>query len=188
MLPYCVLAIENEDDKAFMEGLVCEYERLIYSTILKITDDTWAIDDIYQQTWEKLIDKIPLLRSREKPQRINYMISTAKNLARNYIRDNSRPKETEFDSSLDMQMNNQEDGEFELRLIKAEEIDCLARIWPNLDQRSRQILEGYYILEKSMSELADEFRIKPSSVRMALTRARKNALYLLNAELNQCRN
>ena len=40
-------------------------------------------------------------------------------------------------------------------------------------------MEAKYILEKSDKEIADELHIKPQSVRMALTRARKNAIELL---------
>lgn len=41
------------------------------------------------------------------------------------------------------------------------------------------MLEGYYILEKPMAELGMELGIKPTSIRMALTRARGKAYKLL---------
>jgi len=68
-------------------------------------------------------------------------------------------------------------------MVKDAELDSLARVWPKLDERSRYILEGYYILEKPMATLAEELGIQPKSVRMALTRARKNAYQLFEKEL-----
>lgn len=183
MIPYCILAIEDDDDRAFMEGLVHSYERLVYSEIRKITTDSWAIDDIYQIAWERLIDKIALLRSRGRNQLVNYIISTAKNTARNYIRDYAYPKEAPFEDYLDISGPFNDDHHIELRLMKTEELECLARAWPGLDERSRYILEGYYILERPMEELARELGIQPKSIRMALTRARKNAYALLKKEL-----
>lgn len=183
MIPYCILAMEDDDDRAFMEGLVHSYERLVYSEIRKITADSWAVDDIYQIVWEKLIGKIALLRSRGRDQRINYIISAAKNTARNYIRDHAYPKEYPFEDYLDVSGPSGGDGHIELRLMKQEELACLARAWVGLDERSRYILEGYYILEKPMEELARELGIQPKSIRMALTRARKNAYALLKREL-----
>ena len=64
-------------------------------------------------------------------------------------------------------------------VIMQSQLEALQSIWPRLDMRSRYILEAKYILEKSDKEIADELHIKPQSVRMALTRARKNAIELL---------
>lgn len=39
MIPICILAIEDEDDRAFMENLYMSYQRLMYSTIRNIVRD-----------------------------------------------------------------------------------------------------------------------------------------------------
>ena len=67
-------------------------------------------------------------------------------------------------------------------LISKEEIDELVRRWPQLDAKSKYLLEGKYILGKSDEALAEELSIKPASVRMALTRARQCAYQLLTKE------
>jgi len=64
-------------------------------------------------------------------------------------------------------------------LISIEEIEELAQRWPQLDDRSKYLLEGKYILCKSDETMAEELSIKPASVRMALTRARQCAYRLL---------
>lgn len=64
-------------------------------------------------------------------------------------------------------------------LISIEEIEELVQRWPQLDDRSKYLLEGKYILGKSDEALAEELSIKPASVRMALTRARQCAYRLL---------
>ncbi len=71
----------------------------------------------------------------------------------------------------------------DLHFIRREELDCLARVWPRLDERSQYILEAYYILEMSTKEIGEELGIKPGSVRMALTRARQKAYELLQKGL-----
>lgn len=184
MIPYCVLAIENDDDREFMTGLVETYKRLIYSTILKITKKPWDVEEIYQTTWENLIDKIQLLRSRDRNRRANYMISTAHNTALNYVRDNKRTKEFSYEEYLDTSDFKDAGSLAERHLIKREELSSLSQVWLRLDERSKFILEGYYVLEKSMAELAQELGIKPGSVRMALTRARRAAYKLLEDDLD----
>ena len=67
-------------------------------------------------------------------------------------------------------------------LISKEEIEELVRRWPQLDAKSKYLLEGKYILGKSDEVMAEELSIKPASVRMALTRARQCAYQLLTKE------
>lgn len=187
MIPYYILAIENDDDRAFMEDLYRNYNRLMYSEIFKLVRDPWATEDLMQSVLIKLIDKLSLLRNKPRKPLINYIISTCKNTARNYLRDHGRNSESSYENYLEV-FSTQHDGhEMERKLIKAEELDCLTRIWPKLDERTRSLLEGYYILEKPMAKLAAELGIKPDSARMALSRARQKAYDLLENELEGSR-
>ena len=61
----------------------------------------------------------------------------------------------------------------------------MSRIWTQLDERTRYLLEGYYILDLPAAEMARELNIKPASLRMALTRARKTAYQLLQDSSKQ---
>ena len=62
MLPLVIMAIEDEDDKAFMTWLYLQYRRLIYSEVRKITGNTDEVEDLLQSVVEKLIEKLSLLR------------------------------------------------------------------------------------------------------------------------------
>ena len=64
-------------------------------------------------------------------------------------------------------------------MILSEENAQLREIWPMLSEDQRFILEGKYILGYSDKELAEQLQCNPSSIRMKLTRARRNALALL---------
>lgn len=183
MIPFCVLAIEDDDDRAFMTFLVENYGRLVYSRIRKITKNDWDVDDIYQIVWENLINEIGKLRIFERDQRINYLIVTARNKALNYVRDKDRRRESPYEDDLDASDFKDTDDLTEFCIIKGEELAALAQIWPKLDERSKYILEGYYILKKPMEELAPALGIKTGSFRMALTRARRCAYKLLDEEL-----
>ena len=86
MIPYCILVIENDDDRDFMTNLFLKYQRLMYSEIYNLTHDAWSTEDIMQSTLVKLIDKIPLLRSLNRNQLVNYIITASKNTAINYLK------------------------------------------------------------------------------------------------------
>ena len=70
-------------------------------------------------------------------------------------------------------------------VILKSQLELLKEVWPQLDARSRYLLEAKYILEMGDAEIASSLDIKPSSVRMSLTRARKNALELLKNKKNE---
>lgn len=185
MIPYCILAIENEDDRAFMEGLYRNYHKLMYSEIIKITRNQSDAEDIMQSVLEKFIDKIPELRVKDRDRLVNYIIVSCRNRSYNFLRDSRQSRMVQYEDCIDAPDDKYDRHQMDFSLIKDEELRSLSRIWPKLDERSRHLLEGYYILEKSMPQLGEELGIKPSSVRMTLTRARKKAFELLEKELGE---
>ena len=59
MLPLVIMAIEDENEKAFMTWLYLQYHRLIYSEVRKIVGNTDEAEDLLQSVVEKLIEKLP---------------------------------------------------------------------------------------------------------------------------------
>ena len=47
-IPPAILAIEDEDDRSFMENLYRSYYRLMYHEIFTVTSDPWLAEDILQ--------------------------------------------------------------------------------------------------------------------------------------------
>jgi RNA polymerase sigma-70 factor (ECF subfamily) len=181
-IPICIVMMDDASDREFMTRLYEQYNRLMYHQVLPIVNqDKWAAEDVVQSALVALIKKIPLLREQEERVRVSYIISTCKNKACNYVRDEQRhqakvntsefPKEEEEDISL------------EDRLIHEVELDCLAQTWHKLDEQTQYLLEARYILKKSYQEMAQDLGAKPDSLRMAMTRARHKAKELINQEM-----
>lgn len=187
MIPYCILVIEDDDDRAFMEQLYIDYHRLMYSEIIKILKDEWNTEDVMQSVLEKLIDKISELRDKPKNNLVNYIISACKNKSFNYLRDNGKKVSISFDDYVEGRDNSYYNHDMDLPLIRADEFSALQRIWPKLDERTRSVLEGYYILEKPTPVLAEEFGLTPHSFHTILSRCRKKAFALLQKELDEKR-
>lgn len=185
MIPIYILAIENESDREYMTSLYCQYEKLMYSTIRKFTNDPWLVDDIMQNTLEKLMHKISLLKSLNRDRLISYVISSCKNNAYIILRYQSTHSAIDFTDTNYNDCSLDDFSIIESRLLHEEELSYLIRIWPLLTPRNQFILRAKYILEKSSSEIAHELRIKPESVRMALTRARKEAYILIEREMKK---
>jgi len=178
MMPFAILAIEDSDDRDFMESIYNDYKRLMYSEINKITRDRWVTEDILHSVIVKLIDKVSLLRSLTKAKLINYIMITSKNTALNYLRDTKKVSEYTYDENI--YDNGVQDSLLEDKLISIELINSMHSAWRLLDERSKRVLEMKYILEKKDSEIAEELGIGANSVRMTLTRARNNFKRELN--------
>lgn len=172
IIPNYILAIENDDDRAFMEAFYKQYKRPMYSTAYNILKHPANSEDVVQAVLLKLIDKkIPLLRTLSKTKTVNYIITACKHEAYNFIRDNKMAKNLPFEDCDDIP-DTEEERPMDLYFVRQEERDCLKRVWPRLNERYQYVLEGFYILGKSAKELAEELGVKPSNARMLLSRAR----------------
>lgn len=180
MIPYVILAIEDDDDREFIRRLYITYERLMYSEIYKIVRDNWATEDVLQDTIIKLIAKTELLRQLPEKKRINYVISASKNTAYTYAK---RKMNRDLLSIEELDDNGKTMcflwDNVEENLILQDDLKQLFKVWSSLDDRTRYLLEARYVLEKSAMEISKDLGIKPGSVRMALTRARKSAYELI---------
>lgn len=183
MIPTYILVIENDDDREFMAALYMNYNRLMYQKICQIVRNKWVAEDLLQEVLVKLIDKVKELRTKDRDHLVNYIIAASMNIAKNYLRDSNRNYELAFDNQVEYPNSVRSESEVEIQLIRESDLDTLARIWAELDERNRYLLRGRYILELSVEEMAKELKIKPASIRMALTRARKIAYQMLTEEL-----
>ena len=174
IIPSVILAIEDESDRDFMEQVYRQYHRLMYHTIYQLTDDPWLADDVLQITLVKLIDNIPTLRSLSNTKRINYIISAVKNSTYTQLRKTKNHPEIDIEEWMIKNTLTAEDDP-ELLAIHKEEVQAFSQIWTKLDDKNRLLLEGRFILGKSYEELAVDLGMNPSSVRMAVTRAKRLA-------------
>ena len=170
MLPLIIMAIEDEDDKAFMTWLYLQYRRLIYSEVRKIVGNTDEVEDLLQSVVEKLIEKLPLLRGMEQSRLVNYIISTAKNTAYNSLRGKEQEILWGDQEGLADPAPMPED-----HILAQEDLYRLARVWLDLDKKTQYLLNAKYVLKKSGKEIASDLNMPPDNVRMALVRAKRKA-------------
>ncbi len=177
-----ILAIRDDDDRAYMTRLFVKYQRLMYRTIHDILGDKWATEDVLQTTLLRLIDHLDTLRRLEPEGLAGYIAAACRHTAYNAVRDSSRHPWLPLDGEPEVPDERQE---VEDRVLRRLELDALAQVWPRLDENTRWLLEARYILDYSDGELARELGVKPDSVRMALTRARRKARRLMESQHNE---
>ena len=178
MIPLYILAIEDDDDREFMASLYSKYERILYSTVIKITNNYWDAQDVVQSVLVKIIqNKIPLLKRLPERKLINYLVTACHNTAINYVKKQSFWIENTED---DLENNSDRSSEHVLSLeeiiLSEEEQREFFHVWNSLDERTKYFLNARYILEQSTAEIAADLQISEAQVRTYLSRARKKAL------------
>ena len=151
----------------------------MYFYIMEKLHDPWQADDVMQESVVKLIDKIGVLRRLSESKRCNYIITTAKNTTVSYLRREAVRKGIPYDDWVKDCIGTASEEDPESLVLHQEEMDLLQYVWDDLDERSKYLLSGRYILEQSFEELAKELGVSTGSARMLLTRAKRSALALI---------
>ena len=180
MIPVFILAIENEDDREFMAQLYENSKWILFAELKKMGVNYWDMEDLINDSMVRLIDQVKTLRSLPKKRLINYVITTARNRAKNYFRAKGKATFVSMDDEegpLNGTVASDED--LEEYVILWDRKNRLKEIWPKLPEEAQRLLECKYILNQKDEEIAKTFGIKKGSVRMKLTRARQEALKLM---------
>lgn len=167
-------------DREFMQKVHQDFKLLMYHTAGKYISSPDQREDIVQESILKLIGKINLLKTFDRTTIASYIVVTVRNTSINFIKRQSNERE----SILSIDELREDPAQTFARstediVIQKEAIKQFYKIWPYLDQETRQVLEGKYILGYDDKELAALLRCRSNSVRMKLTRARRKALDLL---------
>lgn len=184
MLPIIILAIEDDDDRAFMTNLYLKYERLMFSEAYKITRHHQDTEDVIHTAVEKLIDKIPLLRTLDQKRLTYYLSRTSRNTAISFCQKERKKNifSVDDDSWTEKYTIADDEMSIEEQMVLKEDFANLQRAWAVLDEKTKYLLSERYLFEKSAKEISQEIATTPENVRMMLTRARRKVFQLLEKE------
>lgn len=144
------------DDKAF-ETLLLKYKNKVYTSIFLIIKDHEISDDIFQETFIKVIDKLKQEKYNDEGKFLPWVLRISHNLCMDYFRKNQKEKivsndNPEYDimEHLTMDDTNREDEliESESQIDVAKYIDLL----PD-EQKEVILLRHYY--DYSFKEIAE---------------------------------
>lgn len=177
MFPLIFSTIEDADSREFMEQLYVKYSKLIYSQVYKLTRDSYEVEEIVQESLVNLIEKVDLLQTLPRDRLVNYLISTARYTGYAFFRKKRKVEEIpiEEDETVLFDKGAFQNGLDELMIQKMES-EQLYQVWSQLRERDQLVLNMKYILDQSNEEIAEALGVKPGSIRMLLTRAKRNLL------------
>lgn len=181
MIAFICTTIQDPDDKEYMLWIYEEFQNLMFYTAKKYINDQMTCEDIVQECIVKLIQKIDVIRGKERCILAGYIVSIIRNVSINYLKSEGvRQKHSVgFDEETMDQLPSPELSIEEILLAK-EKSSLISIAMEQLSVTERLLLEGKYILEYSDDELAKQLNCKSGSIRMKLTRARRHALSILS--------
>ncbi len=175
------MTVWPRDDENIVEDIYNKYKRLMFATAKKFTDDPSDQEDIVQTALERLVKLFSASGSAKRCVSAGYIVYTVRSVSIDFLR--KQAKETEHHVYVEedkLAGMVRTDGTLDDLLFPSERAEDLREIWPRLSAEDRILLEGKYILGQTDRELAAILHCGVNSVRMKLTRARRQAIKLLS--------
>jgi RNA polymerase sigma-70 factor (ECF subfamily) len=175
LIPFVLLLIESEDDRRFLENVYLQYRRLMYVQALQILKQSQAAEDAVSDSLLALTKKISLLRGFECNKLRSYIVITVKHTAVSRLNRGKRealPGDAAFDEIAGTERT---DG----RLLAQAGVEAVKDAIRALPPREKDLMLMKYFREMTEQEIAEETGLRPVSVRVHLSRARKRLARLL---------
>lgn len=159
---------ENVDDSTYVQMFYKAYHKLLYREVRNSED----VDDIVQDSVVKLIENLGTVRSLSPGRQVSYAVTAARNLAINLL---IHQKRITFESLDNLEPYVKDSNDLETQVEHLEEFRLFHTVWKQMPVEIRLLLERKYILRQTDAEIAAGLGIRPESVRMRLTRAKRIA-------------
>lgn len=165
-----------QDYQKFLETTYHQYNQYVYKLAWQHCNSKVEVEDLVQEVWLRLCTKSRKLASLSKKQQLSYISTTIRNTAILLTR------QRKLDLPLDAADYIGYDEVTILNSILDRQLSAqnFRKLWSLVPQPARELLERKYLLYESDAEIALAFSVRATSVRMYLSRARKEALSILS--------
>ncbi|MGN0032861.1 MAG: RNA polymerase sigma factor [Candidatus Limimorpha sp.] len=158
-------------DVSCFQVLVDRYQNKVYSYIMMLVRDRQLADDLFQDTFLKIIRTIKSGAYKEEGKFIQFAMRIAHNLIIDYFRKEKRlpmvdPTKEDFDMIANARMK---DPSVEDRIVTEQIYDDLRKMIERLPEEQREVLNLRFYSDMSYKEIAD---ITNVSINTALGRMR----------------
>ncbi len=178
MFPLVLLLIQDEDDRTFMEGLYTQYHRLMYAQALQILRLSEAAEDAVSESLIQLIKKINLLRTLPCNKLKAYVVITVKHTAITQLHRRQREQPTDDTVFLNLADVQRTDD----HVLEEAGITRIKDAIRSLPTREKDLMLMRYFRDMTDEEIAEATGLKPVSVRVHLSRARKRLAQILSGK------
>jgi RNA polymerase sigma-70 factor, ECF subfamily len=178
-----VSRIKSDNQQAEAE-LVERYDRSVMSIIRREIGDTTVADDIYQETFRIVLEKIRRGEVREPKRLSGFVCSVARNLVTEYFRRAARLEGTiEVEEAAALPHLAPDQLEELLQKEKADFVRQVLEEMPN--PRDRDVLFRYYLAEDRKEQICADLGLASQDFNRVLHRARERYRTLYKRKLSK---
>ena len=176
--------INDVDDRAFMQEVYQQNERLMYAIALKYASNTQDCEDIVHDTVERLCKNIIKIKGLSNSALRAYVVYAVRNTAINFRKHQSTINRHIQQLSGDDSNSEYDQPESIIERIEdlQEKRTRLTKVWMQLTDAEQELLYRKYVLDQTTEELSGIFQCSRDSIRMRLSRARRKSLRLMKGE------
>lgn len=176
--------INDVDDRAFMQEVYQQNERLMYAIALKYASNTQDCEDIVHDTVEKLCKNIAKIKELPNSALRAYVVYAVRNTAINFRKHQSTINRHIQQLSGDDSSSEYDQPESIIERIEdlQEKRTSLTKVWMQLTDAEQELLYRKYVLDQTTEELAGIFQCSRDGIRMRLSRVRRKSLRLMKGE------
>ena len=154
-----------------LDSVMARYQHRLYRFLHRLLQDPVAVDDVFQQTWLRVIEKIGRYDARR--QFDSWLFSVARNLAIDYLRlRRSSSLDAPDESGIAPIERLEACGQSQLeRLLEFERGVMLANVVAELPLIHREVLSLRFEEDMKLEQIAEVAGIPISTVKSRLSRA-----------------
>ncbi len=188
MLPI-ILAIQDENDRNFVEELYEKYKDRIYYRAKKLLKNESDLEECVQDVVIAIIQKVEKLRGCDEDHIKNYLMKCTKNIATEKYNDNAKRYRNEISISEvqpEKDMDIPDLNEFMEQLIISEEaVRSIAKILDEMDPLYGDILYFKSFMRMKNTEIAKMLNIPVNTVNQRIFRARNILIKKESERINE---
>lgn len=183
LIPFVLLAMDDDDDRAFMEQLYIEYKGLMYGVALTYLHNNEDAQDAVNDAIIRLMNKASELRGKNRSVLRSYIVSTMKRTALNIIRKKKTVRKRVRSVDIEeMEAYADQKTEVDTAVIANSTSAELRKAVEQLTDRERTVLRLKYFEEWSDTDIAQWLGLAESSIRVYLVRARRHMYEILRGQ------
>jgi len=173
-MPLCLLAIESEDDRQFIQELYLQFNRLMYREAFRVVQTLEDADDAVSAACVSLIEHLPQLRAVNPQVYPAYIMSTVRNQALMFQRKQKTRRNAlqHMMKNFDLQAGPSGD-QMDEQIIHHCTLNRMKQMLRTLPEMDQLVLRMKYFEHASDEDIARLLDVRPTTVRSKLMRARR---------------
>lgn len=154
------------------EAIINTYSNLVYKIAIDMISSPEDAQDIVQESYLSLYSHFRQYKLLNEKEIKNILCKIVLNKCKDFLKSKKHKENTNIEDISNFQEYSKED-DFVENMIKNENKEILENIIKNLKKPYGEILNSYYIEQKSLEEISDKRKTTKGTIKVQITRGKQ---------------